>query len=73
MVRTKAIVRRLDDVRVVAREKKRRIYPFEIKLILLEPKSANIKKNGQVIKTINVRRKSQYFNGNSARVFEINI
>ena len=73
MVRTKATVRRLDDVRVVAREKKKKIYPFEIKLILLERKSANIKKNGQVIKTINVRRKSQYFKGNSARVFEINI
>ena len=66
MVRT---VRRMDDFRLVAREKKRRIHPFKIKLTLSERKSVNIKKNGQVIKTINVRTKSKFFNGNSARVF----
>ena len=46
MVRTKATVRRMDDVSVVAREKKR------------EQKRVNIKENRQVIKTINVKRKS---------------
>ena len=46
MVRTKATVRRM-DVSVVAREKKKR-----------EQKRVNIKENRQVIKTINVKRKS---------------
>ena len=44
-------------------------YPYKIKLTLPEQKQANIKKNGQVIKTINVRRKSTYFNTRSARSF----
>ena len=40
------------------------VYPFKIKQILLAQKTVNITKNGQVIKTINVRRKSKYFTGN---------
>ena len=68
-VRTKAAVRRLDDFRVVVREKKSRIYPFKIKPTLTERKSVKIKKNGELIKRINVRIKSHYFSGNSARVF----
>ena len=55
MVRTKATVRRLDDFRVVARDKKRTVYTFKIKLTLPEQKTVNIRKNGQILKTIKVR------------------
>lgn len=41
----------------------RTIRPFKVKEMLPEQKSVEIKKNGQVIKTINVRRKSRYFSG----------
>ena len=37
--------------------------PFKIKEILLQQKIVDIKKNGQIIKTIRVRRKSKYFSG----------
>ena len=40
------------------------VYPFKIKQILPAQKTVNITKNGQVMKTINVRRKSKYFTGN---------
>ena len=40
------------------------VYPFKIKQILPAQKTVNITKNEQVIKTINVRRKSKYFTGN---------
>ena len=45
MVRTKATVRKLDDFRVVARNRKRTVYPFKIKLTLPEQKTVNITKN----------------------------
>ena len=35
--------------------KKRTVYTFKIKLTLLEPKTVNISKNGQILKTIKVR------------------
>ena len=41
--------------------KKRTVYPFKIKQTLPARKAVNITKNGQVIKTINVRRKSKHF------------
>ena len=63
MIRTKATVRRLDDFRVVARYKKRTVYPFKIKLNLPGQKTVNMTKTGQILKTINVGRKSKYFNG----------
>ena len=47
----------------------KRIYPYKIKLTLPEQKQADIKKNGNVIKTINKRRKSKYFSDSSARLF----
>ena len=47
----------------------RRIYHYKIKLTLPEQKTVNIKKNDQVIKIINVRRKSKYFSTRSARMF----
>ena len=58
-----------DLLNIVGKNKKRKIYPFKIKQFLPEQKAVNIKKNGQVIKTINVCRKSKYFSGRSALVF----
>ena len=67
MVRTKAAVRRLDDFRVVARQKKNSL-PVQNKT---SPTRArlNITKNRQILKTINVRRKSKYFNGRNRLIF----
>ena len=59
----------MDDVRVAARDKRRRIYPFKIKLTLPEEKTVDIIKNNQVVKTMNIRRKSKYFNEGSALIF----
>ena len=42
---------------------RRTIKPFKIKEILPEQKTVVIKKNSEIIKTINVRRKSKYFSG----------
>ena len=77
MVRTKVTVRRIPDkIRklpawMVNREygKKRTIYPFKIKQTLPAQKTVNITKNGQVLKTINVRRKSKYFSGKNRLIF----
>ena len=49
------------------RKKDRR--PFKVKLTLPEQKTVDIKKNGNVIKTIRVRRKSKYFTDRNARTF----
>ena len=77
MARTKAAVRRLPVKtrrlpgwlanREFGREKT--IYPFKIKEILPEQKTVNITKNRQVIKAINVKRKSRYFNGKNRLTF----
>ena len=69
MVRKKATVRKLDDFRVVARNRKRTVYPFKIKLTLPEQKTVNITKNGEIVKTINIRKKSEYFNEKNRLVF----
>ena len=69
MVRTKATVRKLDDFRVVARNRKRTVYPFKIKLTLPEQKTVNITKNGEIVKTINIRKKFEYFNEKNRLVF----
>ena len=71
MVRTNITVRRIPDKMqklpawMVNREygRKRTIYPFKIKQTLPAQKTVNITKDGQVIKTINVRGKSKYFSG----------
>ena len=53
--------------------KKKRIYPFKIKLTLPEQKTVNItvntEKNGQNLKSINVRRKSKYFTDRNQLIF----
>ena len=43
--------------------------PFKIKLTLPEQKTVTIKKGGNAIKTIRVRRKTKYFNDRNARTF----
>ena len=70
MARTKLTVRRwVTDVTRMARgQRTRRIYPFKVKLPLPQQKTVNIKKNGQIIKIINVRRKSTYLNASKACV-----
>ena len=49
--------------------KRRIIYSFKIKEILPEQKTVDIKKNGQIIKKINVRRKSWYSTGRNRLIF----
>ena len=72
MVRTKFTARRSYKKRcilsawIVNREynnRKQRVYPFRVKLTVPAQKTVNIKKNGQVLKTIHVRRKCKYFSG----------
>ena len=49
--------------------RRRTIRPFKIKEILPQQKTVNIKKNGQIVKTMNVRRKSRYFSGRNRLIF----
>ena len=77
MARTKATVRRL----LVKTQRlpgwlvnqeysiKKTIYPFKIKEILSEQKTVNITKNKKIIKTLNVKWKSKYFNGRKRLIF----
>ena len=59
----------MNDFRIVALGRKRTAYPSKIKQILPEQKVADIKKNGQTVKTINVQRKSKYFTGKHRLIF----
>ena len=69
MARIKTTVRRMPvDVMVRGRLGKP-TYPYKIKLPLLEQRTVNIKKNDQIIKTINVRTTSKYFSTKNARIF----
>ena len=67
MARTKETMRRLPLVE--SGFTRRAIKPFKIKEILPQQKTVNIKKNGQIIKTINMRRKSRYFPGRKRLIF----
>ena len=75
MVRTKLTVRRWPKISrippwLMNGHKKRKVKkPFKIKMTLPEQRTVDIKKNGNVIKTITVRHKSKYFNGRWARNF----
>ena len=78
MARTKSTVRRLPVkmrplpgwlVNKEYRTRKRTVYPFEIKETIPEQKTVNITKNGQKIKTINVKKKSRYINGKNRLIF----
>ena len=68
MARTKATVIRLP---VVVRNdfQQKTIKPFKIKEILPEQKPVDIKKNGKIMKTINVRRISKYFSCKNRLIF----
>ena len=68
MARTKATVRHLTPP-AGSDFQRRTIYPFKIKELLLPQKTFDIKKNGQIIKTINVRRKLEYFTGRNRLIF----
>ena len=61
MARTKAAVRRLPVAVARSEFRQRTIRPFKIKEILPQQKTVNIKKDGQVIKTTNMRRNSRFF------------
>ena len=52
-----------------AKFKRRTVYSFKIKETLPACETVNITKNGQVIKTINVRGKSKYFTGRNRLMF----
>ena len=76
MVRTKLTLRRSYEKTLnlaswlMKREYgRKRVRPFEIKLILPAQKTVAIKKNGQPVKTINIRRKSKYFSGRNRLIF----
>ena len=67
---TDAVVKS-DQIQIVNRTKRKRTEKpkFKIKKLLPEPKTVQIKKNGQTVKTINVNRKSYYFDGIKARQY----
>ena len=51
------------------RQVTKRTYLYKIKFTLPEQKQEDIKKNGDIVKTINVRHKSKFFSVSSARQF----
>ena len=51
------------------RQATKQTYPYKIKFTLPEQKQEDIKKNGDIVKTINVRHKSKFFSVSSARQF----
>ena len=50
-------------------QEKKNSLPFKIKQTLPEQKIVDIKKNGQTVRNINVRRKSKYFTGKHRLIF----
>ena len=66
MIRTKIVPRRVKIRRSMPRQP---TVKFKIKTILPEQKTIDIKKNGQVIRTIRVRRKTTKFTDRCARQF----
>ena len=69
MARTKSTIRRMPVNVMVRGRRHKRTYPYKNKLPLPEQSTVNIKKNGQIIKRINVRRKSKYFSTRNGRIF----
>ena len=66
MVRTKLVPKRVKIRRWPPREPYTR---FKIKTLLPEQKTVQMKKNGQVIRTVTVRRKTKKFTNRWARTF----
>lgn len=75
MVRTKLTVKRWPKTSCIPpwlmsrRHQLKVKQPFKIKITLSEQKILDIKKGGNVIKTIRVRRKSKYFTDRKTRTF----
>ena len=69
MARTKETVRHFPASVRRSQQRTRTIRPQKIKEMLPQHKTITIKKNGQVIKTIDVRRKSRYFSGRNKLIF----
>ena len=67
MVRTKLVLKR--KVRIRQWPPKEPYVKFKIKTLLPEQKTIQIKKNGQVIRTVTVRRKTKKFTDRWARTF----
>ena len=66
MVRTKLVPKRTNIRRWPPRE---RYTKYKIKTHLPEQRTVDIKKNGQVVRTVTVRRKTQKFTDRWARKF----
>ena len=66
MVRTKLVPKRIDIRCLPPRE---RYTENKIKTLLPEQKTINIKKNGQVVRTVTVRRKAHKFTDHWAKNF----
>ena len=66
MVRTKSVPKRINIRRWPPRE---RYSTYNIKTLLPEQRTIDIKKNGQVVRTVTVRRKTQKFTDRWARNF----
>ena len=75
MARTKLTARRWarpgqTPTWLMRRHQQRRVKrPFKIKLTLPEQKTVDIKKNGNIIKTIRIKTKPNYFSDRNARNF----
>ena len=69
MARTKATVRHFPASVRRNQQRTRTIRPLKIKEILSQHKTITIKMNGQLIKTIDVRRKSKCFSGRNRLIF----
>ena len=66
MVRTKLVFKRINIRRWRPRE---RYTKYKIKTLLPEQRTVDIKKYGQVVQTVTVRRKTQKFTDRWARNF----
>ena len=64
MVRTKSVPKRINIRRWPPRE---RYSTYNIKTLLPEQRTIDIKKNGQVVRTVTVRRKTPKFTDRWAR------
>ena len=77
MTRAKATVRRLNQPTFVSapgqrignKNMNRRNSMFKLKTLLRQTLGVEVKKNGQVVGGMNVRRKSHYFKGNKRLQF----
>ena len=66
MVRTKIVPKRVNIRRWPPRQQYTK---YKIKTLLPEQKTVDIKKNGQVVRTVTVRRKTQKFMDRWGRTF----